>query len=286
MSKEKCKDTSRISILLTYMTIILAISQIFDIVYEITSKLYTSVDQLVRKFIMYVLLELPLLLISICISAISICCIFKIMNFKFKESEIIKEKNNNYNTIEDKRKELLRRLRCVIKMNIIEILTIICLPILTYMSIEGIVFQYNFKETQFVMWAIIAGLFLTFSISISLFICNSDEKTIFFSSNNIFNRAVNWLYRIITFEGMPVIKIIYMIPILINIFLIFSIKGIDAYFTNYEKELTIEKRIENDKEIKNEIIIDKLLDKVGINITDEDIEQYKKDLKEKYKMEE
>ena len=235
---------------------------------------------------MYVLLELPLLLISICISAISICCIFKIMHFKFKESEIIKEKNKNYNTIEDKRKELLRRLRCVIKMNIIEILTIVCLPILTYMSIEGIVFQYNFKETQFVMWAIIAGLFLTFSISVSLFICNSDEKTIFFSSNNIFNRAVNWLYRIITFEGMPVMKTVYMIPILINIFLIFSIKGIDAYLTNYEKELTIEKRIENDKEIKNEIIIDKLLDKVGINITDEDIEQYKKDLKEKYKMEE
>ena len=87
MGKEECKDTSRISILLTYMTIILAIWQIFDIVYEITSKLYTSVDQLVRKFIMYVLLELPLALISIYLTAVSICCIIKIMYLNNKALE-------------------------------------------------------------------------------------------------------------------------------------------------------------------------------------------------------
>ena len=81
-------------------------------------------------------------------------------------------------------------------------------------------------------------------------------------------------------------KVIYLIPIFINIFLIFSIKSIDIYFTNYEKELDIRKIIENDKEMKYEIIVDRLLDKIGINITDEDIKEYKKYLKEKYKMEE
>ena len=105
MGKEECKYTSRISILLTYMTIILAIWQIFDIVYEITSKLYTSVDQLVRKFIMYVLLELPLALISIYLTAVSICCIIKIMYLKFDYMrEEIREESRGKTTKKQRKK--------------------------------------------------------------------------------------------------------------------------------------------------------------------------------------
>ncbi|WP_317368807.1 hypothetical protein [uncultured Tyzzerella sp.] len=55
---------------------------------------------------------------------------------------------------------------------------------------------------------------------------------------------------------------------------------------NKENNNTNKFKVENDKNIKYEKIIDKLTNKLGINVTDEDIEQYKKELKEKYKMEE
>ena len=307
MGKEECKDTSRISILLTYMTIILAISQIFDIVYEITSKLYTSVDQLVRKFIMYVLLELPLALISIYLTAVSICCIIKIMYLKFDymREEIIEEsrgkttkkqrkkKIKEYQIITKKKeefikykKEIIKRWRLAIKINITEILTISLLPITSYMTMAAVVFQFNFKELQYSLYLIIFALYFIFSIMVLFCIANSKGDEKIFSNENFFIKAVNYIHKLVTHEDIIAFKIAYIVPVLLNIILVFGINIIDNFFINLEDKIVIEKEIEDNKKIKYEIIIDRLLDKVGINIADEDIEQYKKDLKEKYKMEE
>ena len=283
-SKDKHKqfnryiNSERRNILLTYMTIILAMSQIFNIVYVIASNLYSSVDKLLRKFIMYVLLELPLTLISIYISVISISCILKVVHSNF-----IKDRKKLLEEYNDNKEKILKE---VAKTNVIEILTIIILPITTYISIETLVFAYNFKETKVILWIMIIILFSIFSFVSLICICGSKTNVPIFSNDysNLGNK-VNWIYDNIILYMLPN-KIIYLIPIFINIFLIFSIKSIDIYFTNYEKELAIHKIIENDKEIKYEIIVDKLLDKIGINITDEDIKEYKKHLKEKYKMEE
>ena len=82
------------------------------------------------------------------------------------------------------------------------------------------------------------------------------------------------------------IKILYIIPISINIILVLQINGIDNFFINLEKQTNFKEQIKYDKEIKYDIMIDRIFDKIGINVTDEDIEQYKNNIKQKYKMEE
>lgn len=81
-------------------------------------------------------------------------------------------------------------------------------------------------------------------------------------------------------------RIAYLLPIVINVFFVLVIKGVDTYFTSYENKIIIEERIKNDKKIKYEIMIDRLFEKIDINVTDEDIEEYKNNIKQKYKMEE
>ncbi len=117
-------------------------------------------------------------------------------------------------------------------------------------------------------------------------IANSKGDEKIFSNENFFIKAVNYIHKLVTHEDIIAFKIAYIVPVLLNIILVFGINIIDNFFINLEDKIVIEKEIEDNKKIKYEIIIDRLLDKVGINIADEDIEQYKKDLKEKYKMEE
>ena len=256
---------------------------------------------------MYVLLELPLALISIYLTAVSICCIIKIMYLKFDymREEIIEEsrgkttkkqrkkKIKEYQIITKKKeefikykKEIIKRWRLAIKINIMEILTISLLPITSYMTMAAVVFQFNFKELQYSMYLIIFALYFIFSIMVLFCIANSKGDEKIFSNENFFIKAVNYIHKLVTHEDIIAFKIAYIVPVLLNIILVFGINIIDNFFINLEDKIAIEKEIEDNKKIKYEIIIDRLLDKVGINITDEDIEQYKKDLKEKYKMEE
>lgn len=265
----ECKEISKTNKLLTYMTIILAISQILNILYEIVSKLYTSVDKLIRKFIMYVLLELPIALASIYITILGIACFVKIIHLNF-----IKNRKKYENNAE---KILIK----VAKDNKIELLMIIILPITTYLSIETLVFAYHFKETQFFLWCTIIGLFISFSIGMLLCVCGSKtNEPIFYNDYKGIGKKVN-----IICDKILVKKISYLIPILINLFLVVAIKSTDIYFTSYENKISIEERIKDDKKIKYDIIIDRLFDKIGISVTDEDIEEYKKEIKEKHKME-
>ena len=136
------------------------------------------------------------------------------------------------------------------------------------------------------MYLIIFALYFIFSIMVLFCIANSKGDEKIFSNENFFIKAVNYIHKLVTHEDIIAFKIAYIVPVLLNIILVFGINIIDNFFINLEDKIVIEKEIENNKKIKYEIIIDRLLDKVGINIADEDIEQYKKDLKEKYKMEE
>ena len=64
------------------------------------------------------------------------------------------------------------------------------------------------------------------------------------------------------------------------------------YKNSYEvhKQMEIQtntkKQLKYDKEIKYDIMIDRLFERIDINVTDEDIEEYKNNIKQKYKMEE
>lgn len=274
----KNKDNSKTNKLLTYLTITLAISQILNIIYSITSNLFGSVDNFLRKFIMYVLLELPLAIIIIYVTIISIACIIKFMHESFLK--------NKYELISITQNDNKKILKEVVKKSRAEILMIYALPISTYVSIESIIYSYHFQETLFIIWFLIISMLTILMPLIFSIICDTQENIIYFSdNNNSFHRQVNRLFYKAKKFGLPY-KVLYILPLLLNILLICFIKIIDIHFTNYENELNIEKRIADDNEIKYEIIIDRLLDKVGINVTDEDIEQYKKELKEKYKMEE
>ncbi|WP_250277605.1 hypothetical protein [[Clostridium] colinum] len=73
---------------------------------------------------------------------------------------------------------------------------------------------------------------------------------------------------------------------IINIFFCTQTYTLPNQLDKLENKLFIKEQINNDRKIKYELIIDKLLDKIDITVTDEEIEQYKKELKEKYKMEE
>ncbi len=303
---DKNNEISKTNKLLTYITIILAISQIFSIIYEITSKLYTSVDKIVRQFIMYVLLELPLALISIYLTAISICCIIKIMYLKFdynreqitekariKVEEKQKRKKLKKHKIKTKeeemiikfKKETIGRFILTIRLNIVEILTILILPITSYMTIAAVVFQFNFKEMQYSMYFIIL-IFCFINLMVILFgISNTKRNERIFFNENSFIRAINYVHKVITYKDIIVLRISYLIPILLNIILVFEINRIDNFFINLENKMYIDNEIRYDKEIKYDIIVDKLFNKVGIYVTDEDIEEYKKEIKEKYKLE-
>lgn len=226
---------------------------------------------------MYVLLELPLAIITIYVTIISIACIIKFMheNFLKNKYELISITKNNKNKI----------LKEVVKKSKAEILMIYALPISTYVSIESIIYTYHFKETEFIMWFLIIGMFSILMILIFAIVCDTKQNILYFSdNNNSFHNQVNKFFYKAKEVGLPY-KSLYLLPLLLNILLICSIKVIDIKFTNYEKELSIEQQINNDRKIKYEVIIDKLLDKVDITVTDKDIEQYKKELKEKYKME-
>ena len=302
----KNNEISKTNKLLTYITIILAISQIFSIIYEITSKLYTSVDKIVRQFIMYVLLELPLALISIYLTAISICCIIKIMYLKFdynreqitekariKVEEKQKRKKLKKHKIKTKeeemiikcKKETIGRFILTIRLNIVEILTILILPITSYMTIAAVVFQFNFKEMQYSMYFIIFMLYFIFSMLVSFCISNTKRNERIFFNENFFIRAINYVHKLITQDDIIVFKMSYLMPILLNILLVLGINTIDNFFINLENKISIESEIRDDKKIKYELMIDKLLNKVGVYVTDEDIEEYKKEIKEKYKLE-
>lgn len=270
----ECKEISKTNKILTYIMIILAISQILNILYEIVSKLYKSVDKLIRKFIMYVLLELPIALASVYITILGIACFVKIIHLNFIKNRkpLLKQYENNTG------KMLIK----VAKNNKIELLMIIILPIIIYLSIETLVFAYHFKETQFFLWGAIIGLFSTFSIGMLLCVCGSKTNIpIFHNDYKGIGKKVNMIC-----DKILINRIAYLLPIVINVFFVLVIKGVDTYFTSYENKIIIEERIKNDKKIKYEIMIDRLFEKIDINVTDEDIEEYKNNIKQKYKMEE
>lgn len=93
---DKNRNSYRINVLLVYLTIILSISQIFNIAYNITSNLYDTVNEFLRKTFMYVLVEFPLVIISMYITIISIYCILKIIHSKFIADKYnLRKKYNN-----------------------------------------------------------------------------------------------------------------------------------------------------------------------------------------------
>ena len=120
-------------------------------------------------------------------------------------------------------------------MNITEILTISFLAITSYMTIAAIVFQFTFTEPQYLIWIEIFMLFFVVSITILLFICASDENEELFSSKNFSNRLTEYIYKLITIENISMLRIVYIIPILINIIFVLQINGIDDFFINLEK---------------------------------------------------
>ncbi len=194
---------------------------------------------------MYVLLELPFALISIYLTKVIICFIVKVMHFKVNfrrkeiieniRDEIIKSQKNKEDIIEYKKKEVIKLLKFAIKMNITEILTISFLAITSYMTIAAIVFQFTFTEPQYLIWIEIFMLFFVVSITILLFICASDENEELFSSKNFSNRLTEYIYKLITIENISMLRIVYIIPILINIIFVLQINGIDDFFINLEK---------------------------------------------------
>lgn len=142
----------------------------------------------------------------------------------------------------------------------------------TYISIESLIFQYNFKETIFLVWILIAIIYFLFLFFILFCLIDFNIIKPIFSNNKNFSKKINFMY-----DKIFGYKIFYITPLLINIILIFLIKSIDIHFTNYENKVFIKKQIEDDGKIKEKIIIDKLLKKVDIVILDEEIEKYNKE---------
>ncbi len=247
------RKKSRIEIILIIITIILSISQIFGLIYPIFSNLYSSVDKFLRKINM-VLITLTLLLLIICISFFVIRLILEYLYLK-KDKFL----NTSFN------KFFLKNILFVV---------IVFLFLLHVAMSFSLYFFYKIS---------IYDICLAIMILIPSVLCIFAYEYIKIKEKyrrckyNLFNRSI----KFIASSKLLLFSIIFY-AFIINTMLCEKNYTLPNEFYNLENKLSIEEKIKNDDEIKNRLIIEKLLDKIGIDITYEEIENEKNKLIEKY----
>lgn len=237
----------KIEKVLVLLTTILTISQIFNIFYSIYSKIYTSLDKFLITTNM-VLFSLVIFLLVALISFLVLNIILRCLSLKeYAQPNITFKK--------------------FLFKNIILFITT-CIFLIEFMSSFSLYFFYRIEIMDIIIYIM---LLLPSALGIFIYAyVNHMEKDKVYK-----NKVIDFIST-----SKPLTTILLTYAFIFNLIFCLTIYDLPNKFYGLEKE------IENDKNIKYEIIIDKLTNKLGINVTDEDIEQYKKELKEKYKMEE
>lgn len=250
-------NKSKTEKVLILLTILLTISQIFNIFYSIYSKVYTSLDKFLIRINM-VLFSLAFFLLIILTSFLAISIILRCLILKKDE----------YLNITFK--------KFLLKNIIFFIIT--CLFLSEFMISVFLYVFYKVKRIDIIIY-----IMLSFPILLAIFIYAYIEPI---NKDKIYkDKVINKIIEFIsTSKLLTTVLLTYMF--IFNLIFCLKIYNLPKELYKFEKQMNIKEQIKYDKEIKYEIMIDRLFEKIDINVTDEDIEEYKNNIKQKYKMEE
>ena len=243
---------SKVEILLVIITVILSVSQIFGIFYPIFSNLYTSVDKFLRKINM-VILSLGLSLIVTFISYFIIRTILeylylrrdKFLNMKFKKYFFI---------------------------NIIFVVIVYILLFQTGISFF-IYFCYEITKLDIILVTLIP---ISFVLCIFLYSYTKIEVKYIKYKHSFLNTIIKHIS-----SSKLILFIIIFNALMINTGVCLKNYSLPYEFDKLENKLNAQEKIKNDDKIKLRIIVDSLLEKMDIKITDEDIKNEKARIIEK-----
>lgn len=246
--KKRCKyikktNKSKVEILLIILTIILSISQIFGIFYPVFSNLYSSVNKFLRRINMVIF---SLILLS-AVVFISYFTIKTILEYLYKKRE--KFLNMKFG-----------------KYFLINIIFVGIVFILLFQTGISFFIYFSYEITTFDIYLIILIL-IPFTLVIFFYSYTEIEIKYRQYKYNLFNETIKYISN----SKLILFSIIFS-AIIINTVLYLKNYNLPYELNALENKTNLEEKIRNYDEIKLRLIIDKLLEKIDIEITDEEIE--------------